>query len=198
MVTLKEFLQKNDALVKFQINLLQLRSGMYFEDWDKVSGDGSKISSAFSWSDTPEGHDYWWDLDTKFRTSNKKDATKVSLIEDRLIVTFLKEKGVYELFGNRYKGQDDSRSMEMFFEQYKGDRDQSSIISGAFEWSGTLEGVAYWAALSNEFEEVLEESLKTEKEQRYDKIVSSALDPICLIVGRDSMRAALERYIKTI
>lgn len=53
---LEKFLRKEKVLTKFKKNV-NLPT-------DEIVDD---ISTSFSWSDTPEGHEFWKELDTKFR-----------------------------------------------------------------------------------------------------------------------------------
>lgn len=65
--SLAEFLVMRDALYKFINNVLEQRGHehlLYALDCD--------IDSAFKWSETPQGYDYWYELSREYNKLSKK------------------------------------------------------------------------------------------------------------------------------
>lgn len=59
---LLEFLAKRDALVPYIENIFAKRPHQLID----ILKECSSINSAFSWIDTPQGHDYWHELHNEF------------------------------------------------------------------------------------------------------------------------------------
>ena len=66
-----EWLKAHEVLTIFIENFCSF----YSTDWDQFDlkmfdfGPNSWIDRAFTWMDTPQGHDYWEDLDSKWRNT---------------------------------------------------------------------------------------------------------------------------------
>lgn len=70
------FLQKHRALGKFYLNVEKGRETT-FPVAEKLKDDKmGVISGAFIWEDTPEGHDYWCDLDDIWRMTNERQTKR--------------------------------------------------------------------------------------------------------------------------
>ncbi len=60
---LQEFLKQNNALEAYERNIHRKKCGGIGEYW--------LLSGAFIWSETPEGHKYWSNLNEKFWRKSK-------------------------------------------------------------------------------------------------------------------------------
>ena len=65
-----KFLKKHGALRKFKYNLKVSR-----EDYD-INDHIGNIGGGFTWSDTPEGQDYWSNLNTLWSEYEFKSAKR--------------------------------------------------------------------------------------------------------------------------
>lgn len=62
---LKKFLRNNKVLTKFKLNCKNIENGMSL-------GEGvSCIGSAFVWSKSPEGREFWSNLEYRFLSENR-------------------------------------------------------------------------------------------------------------------------------
>ena len=67
------FLQANNAFDLFRRNFLKI--GEYFESFEEFiedTNDPDFISYAFTWNETPEGHDFWDALYHKYLNKIEK------------------------------------------------------------------------------------------------------------------------------
>jgi len=66
------FLRKHRAVKKFKANIENDGNPMTFEEIVKCgANDPWVLSESFTWSRTPEGHNYWDALDEKYRLQFK-------------------------------------------------------------------------------------------------------------------------------
>jgi hypothetical protein len=62
-----EFLVENGAYDSYMYHYAKQVRNVSFDEWYEGLRDKSDVLwSAFIWGDTPEGHDYWKDLNKKF------------------------------------------------------------------------------------------------------------------------------------
>ena len=61
------FLKKEGVIRKFITNIQNADWGHTTKKVFKIRG----IDTAFTWLDTPEGHDYWDDIDEKYNATKK-------------------------------------------------------------------------------------------------------------------------------
>lgn len=80
--TLNDFLLEKGARDKFLTNISR-----NINDLQKFKSSGriSNIGNSFIWLDTPEGDDFWMDLDDKFMALDNK---QIKLLED--VTNFVK------------------------------------------------------------------------------------------------------------
>ena len=67
-----EFLEKNKCRKQFETAFYRFNRchKLSYGLWQIMGGDESFIGRAFDWSNTPEGYDYWLDIDNKWYNQN--------------------------------------------------------------------------------------------------------------------------------
>ena len=63
----KKFLIKERALFKFYRNIINNNPYAYLFNYPIIYNMEETINHAFTWSRTPEGHDFWRRLDERWR-----------------------------------------------------------------------------------------------------------------------------------
>ena len=79
------FLEKHGAFLKFMKNLEQYKEALSektISEWMESCPPKSWISSAFVWSRTSEGHNFWNVLDAYWKAEVKEVEDQVRTIED--------------------------------------------------------------------------------------------------------------------
>lgn len=66
-----EFLERNNAWEKFERNFIKQGKDVRSYKRDCKIYKLIHISGAFTWTETPEGHDYWEKLHVKWRRENR-------------------------------------------------------------------------------------------------------------------------------
>ena len=61
------FLKKHKVLRKFKKNFRKYSHITSIKEFCSIASPNSSISSAFHWSNTKEGHDFWSNLNDKWR-----------------------------------------------------------------------------------------------------------------------------------
>lgn len=87
------------------------------------------ISSSFYWGDTEEGSRYWYDINLKIQ----------AYLNDRvgpLLISFLKERGLYAQFINNFNPLEEKDSYD---------------IINSFIWLNTKEGYNFWSKVNEEY-----------------------------------------------
>ena len=157
MGKLKTFLKENGAFEAFKVNLKKI-SNWSFKEYSNVMAQNPKsnpINGAFTWSDSPEGIDYWEDLSKKYAKGEERN--------DPYIYEFLLDRDAYCKFKSEFIR---SRGSSYSFEEYisnsvEGKEDELSIISGAFSWNSTEDGLGYWSNLDRSYRKALEKGNKS-------------------------------------
>lgn len=65
---LQDFLLRENALLQFMDNIRRFRSES--EALQKISDKTLCTCNGYPWSDSPEGHDFWSKLDSKWESRN--------------------------------------------------------------------------------------------------------------------------------
>lgn len=67
-----EFLESNKCRTQFEtaFYLFNRYHRLSYGLWQIMDGDECFIGRAFDWSKTPEGYDYWLDIDNKWYNQN--------------------------------------------------------------------------------------------------------------------------------
>lgn len=76
---LKKFLRDRKLLTRFKLNTQTIRTPFSF------GVNYSSIGSAFVWKGTPEGYDFWSDLDYKFEEHIRLESLSKSNLAPNLI-----------------------------------------------------------------------------------------------------------------
>jgi hypothetical protein len=100
------------------------------------------IDKAFTWSDTPQGHDYWSELGRKLENNIPLEPVVETVVEPRK--TRLE---YFNEFPRFYKQRAIANTPIGHFHMTA--EDASHAIRGAFIFSSSLEGDAFWQQFSN-------------------------------------------------
>lgn len=75
-----KFLEDNNAWENFERNFIEQEKDVEEYKRDCKTLENSHLSYAFTWSKTREGHEYWSEIDQKWKEENK--SLKERLLSD--------------------------------------------------------------------------------------------------------------------
>ena len=142
----KKWLRDNGIATKYKDNMLNHPLTYVIN----VDNPIEFVYFAFEWADTPEGDDFWNDINDKYQEEKpweqKEDNSEyVSHIKDVMpewLRKWLEGKGVYDKYLAN-AGKD--KGFDINFPDRIKDEDWIRL---AFRWSSTPEGFAYWSKLN--------------------------------------------------
>lgn len=125
------------------------------------------ILDGFAWVNSPEGHNYWSDINKKWRSilSDKNELKKLQEIkvanpvslETKLKVFFDKHfgKGVWNAWRkNTINFTDEYHYSEYLKNSFTTDHSHKELIENAFDWVDSSEGYDYWDDINDIWYEV--------------------------------------------